>query len=166
MWWSTFISKCCGAQSFLNCFLIWWDTVTEDGSTDTVPQILYGQYLILGGFGSCIFQTKKSKFFCRKDNQLLFPMDKGLTVPKQCLQFGQKYPKCLIKFRPNLSAQAQKFQIFEKKLSLDVRCPCISLPCWFEVEQSWVLFDVARTYLQLPLWQWGAGNVYLLVLSS
>ena len=25
---------------------------------------------------------------------------------------------------------------------------------------------VARTYLQLPLWQWGAGNVYLLVLSS
>ena len=24
----------------------------------------------------------------------------------------------------------------------------------------------ARTYLQLPLQQWGAGNVYLLVLSS
>ena len=28
---------------------------TEDGSTDAVPQILYGQYLILGGFGSCMF---------------------------------------------------------------------------------------------------------------
>ena len=26
--------------------------------------------------------------------------------------------------------------------------------------------DNARTYLQLPLRQWGAGNVYLLVLSS
>jgi len=26
--------------------------------------------------------------------------------------------------------------------------------------------DIARTYLQLPLRQWGAGNVYLLVLSS
>ena len=26
--------------------------------------------------------------------------------------------------------------------------------------------DKARTYLQLPLQQWGAGNVYLLVLSS
>ena len=25
---------------------------------------------------------------------------------------------------------------------------------------------MARTYLQLPLRQWGAGNVYLLVLSS
>ena len=25
---------------------------------------------------------------------------------------------------------------------------------------------IARTYLQLPLWQWGAGNVYLLVLFS
>ena len=24
----------------------------------------------------------------------------------------------------------------------------------------------ARTYLKLPLWQWGACNVYLLVLSS
>ena len=26
--------------------------------------------------------------------------------------------------------------------------------------------DFARTYLQLPLRQWGASNVYLLVLSS
>ena len=25
---------------------------------------------------------------------------------------------------------------------------------------------LARMYLQLPLWQWDAGNVYLLVLSS
>ena len=25
---------------------------------------------------------------------------------------------------------------------------------------------IAWRYLQLPLWQWGAGNVYLLVLSS
>ena len=24
----------------------------------------------------------------------------------------------------------------------------------------------AQTYLQFPLWQWGASNVYLLVLSS
>ena len=30
-------------------------STTEDGSTDAVPQILYGQYLILGGFGSCMF---------------------------------------------------------------------------------------------------------------
>ena len=33
-----------------------------------------------------------------------------------------------------------------------------------------VLFPLASafawTYLQLPLWQWGAGNVYLLVLTS
>ena len=26
--------------------------------------------------------------------------------------------------------------------------------------------NLAQTYLQLPLWQWGIGNVYLLVLSS
>ena len=34
-----------------------------------------------------------------------------------------KYTKCLKKYQPNLSAQAQKFQIFEKKLSLSVRSP-------------------------------------------
>ena len=28
---------------------------TEDGSTEALLQILYGQYLILGVFGSCIF---------------------------------------------------------------------------------------------------------------
>ena len=28
---------------------------TEDGSTDVVPIILYGPYLILGVFGSCMF---------------------------------------------------------------------------------------------------------------
>ena len=28
------------------------------------------------------------------------------------------------------------------------------------------LLSKARTYLQIPLWQWGAGNVYLLVLFS
>ena len=49
-----------------------------------------------------------------KKIQLHFPMNKGLTVTKQSLYFGQKYPKCLIKFQPNLSAQAQKFLIFEK----------------------------------------------------
>ena len=32
---------------------------------------------------------------------------------------------------------------------------------------SILFFDTnARTYLQLPIRQWGAGNVYLLVLSS
>ena len=65
----------------------------------------------------------KTNVFCRKKIQLHFPMNKGLTVPKQCQQFGRKQPKCPPKFQPNLSAQAQKFRIFEKKLSLDVRCP-------------------------------------------
>ena len=29
-----------------------------------------------------------------------------------------------------------------------------------------MFLDKAKMYLQLPLWQWGAGNVYLLALSS
>ena len=39
---------------------------TEDGSMDSVPQILYGQYLILGVFGSYMFKTKKPNFFVEK----------------------------------------------------------------------------------------------------
>ena len=30
-------------------------SITEDGSVNAVPQILYGQYLILGAFGSYMF---------------------------------------------------------------------------------------------------------------
>ena len=36
---------------------------------------------------------------------------------------------------------------------------------WFQYRNN-ILNDSARTYLQLPLRQWGASNVYLLVLSS
>ena len=42
----------------------------------------------------------------------------GLTVPKWVLMIWSKIPKM-----PNLSAQAQKFEIFEQKLSLAVRSP-------------------------------------------
>ena len=54
---------------------------------------------------------------------------KGLTVPNWVLMcssrpmFIRKYPKCPKTFRPHLSAQAQKFGIFGKKLSLCVRSP-------------------------------------------
>ena len=49
-------------------------------------------------------------------------MDMGLAVPKWVLIV------CLKKFQPNLSAQPQKFGIFEKKLSLGVRSP------WYEAK--------------------------------
>jgi hypothetical protein len=44
-------------QPFLRLyiFLFLMDTYTEDGSTDALPQILYGQYLIFGAFGSYMF---------------------------------------------------------------------------------------------------------------
>ena len=47
-------------------------------------------------------------------------MDKEPTVPKWVLINQPKTPQI---FRPNLSAQAQKFGVFEKKLSLGVRIP-------------------------------------------
>ena len=49
---------------------------------------------------------------CKNNNQILQTMDKRLTVPRWVQQFGRKYPKCPYIFRPNLSAQAQKFGIF------------------------------------------------------
>ena len=87
---------------------------TEDRSVNAVPQILYGQSYF-GSIWELYVLDLKNKVFCRKENQLHFSMDKGLTVPKWCLYFGKKYHKCLLKFQPNLSAQAQKFLIFEKK---------------------------------------------------
>ena len=46
---------------------------TEDGKFFTAT--------ILGAFRSYVLDIK-NKVFCRKQNQLHFPMDKGLTVPK------------------------------------------------------------------------------------
>ena len=86
----------------------------------------------------------KTKVFCRKENQLLFPMDKGLTVPKQQC-FGQKYPKCLLKFQPNLSAQSQKFRIYEKKAVSG--CPQ-SVKNPKEVHMRQFLFLYYRWFLQ------------------
>ena len=44
-------------------------------------------------------------------------MDKELTVPKWVLiVWAKKYPKYLKKFQPKMSAQAQKFENFEKKI--------------------------------------------------
>ena len=34
------------------------------------------------------------------------------------------------------------------------------------VKNSSILIEIAQTYLQLRFRQWGAGNIYLLVLSS
>ena len=50
-------------------------------------------------------------------------------------------------------------------------CPSRFVPIFFEktdlqVRQINLSHNQARTYLQLPLRQWGAGNVYFLVLSS
>ena len=52
-------------------------------------------------------------------------MDKGLTVPKWVLIVQPKIPQMPPKFRSNLSAQAQEFGIFKKRLSLAVRSPWV-----------------------------------------
>ena len=41
-----------------------------------------------------------------------------------------------------------------------------SSPYFSILPKKYTLSHLAQTYLQLPLRQWGAGNVYLLVMSS
>ena len=110
-----------------HCLVLIWCIqmipTTKDGHVKALNSlILYDQYLIWELFGGYIYLLGlKSKVFCKKFNQILKTMDKGLTVPRLVLQFGRKYPECPYIFRPNLSAEAQKFKIFEKKLPLGVR---------------------------------------------
>ena len=54
-------------------------------------------------------------------------MDKKLTVLKKS---GRKYPKCLKKFQPKMSAQAQKFEIFESSLRVSVVRVCMHIFCY------------------------------------
>ena len=53
-------------------------TSTEGGSVKALFQILYGQYHIW----ELYVLDLRTQVFCRKKNQIHFPMDKGLTVPK------------------------------------------------------------------------------------
>ena len=43
---------------------------------------------------------------------------------------------------------------------------CLIMPTVMDPITKMEVAHIARTYVQLPLWQWGSGNVYLLVLSS
>ena len=78
-----------------------------DASVKALSQILYGQYHI---WELCIWELYvldlKTKVFVGTRTRYIFPQ----TRDSQCQ-----------KFLPNLSAQAQKFRIFEKKHSLGVR---------------------------------------------
>ena len=85
---------------------------TEDGSVKALLQILYS-HLILGAFG----------FFCRKKNQLHFPMDKGLThSAKIVLIVWPKIPQMPQKISAQFVCPSSKVSDFwKKKLSLGVR---------------------------------------------
>jgi hypothetical protein len=50
-------------------------------------------------------------------------VDKELTVPIWVLIVWPQVPQMHKKCQPKMSAQAQKFKIFEKKFSLAVRSP-------------------------------------------
>ena len=65
--------------------------------------------------------------FFRNNGWIMENMDKELTVPKWVLIVWPKIPQMPQKISPKMSAQVQKFKIFEKRLSLGVRSPCLRL---------------------------------------
>ena len=76
----------------------------------------YGQYHIWEIFGLGL----KIKVFCTKKIQQPNTQNHGQgthSAKMDAVYFCRKYPKCPQNFRLNLSAQAQKFGIFEKALS-------------------------------------------------
>ena len=66
-------------------------------------------------------------------------------------------------FGRNLSTQL--LSQIQKRTSFVVTTK-VKHPKYYILADSGLFLDIARTYLQLPLRQRGAGNVYLLVLSS
>ena len=69
----------------------------------------------------------KTKVFCRKNNQIHFSMDTGLTVPNSAVSLAENTPNAAKKNQPKMSAQVQKFRIFEKKALRGVRSPWLCL---------------------------------------
>ena len=76
-------------------------------------------------------------------------MDKELTVPKWVLMVQPKITQMPQKCQPKMSAQAQKFEIFEKKLSLGVRSPCFGLTAkhvfFWEQYLKFCFFNLSRS---------------------
>ena len=96
----------------------------------------------------------ETKVFCRKNNQIHFPMVKKY--------FSQKYPKCSKIYQPNLSAQAQKFGISMKKLG--VRSPCIRWnmdqcqnlgdKLWIRLVRKYVAMYILCTYMYMYVYMY------------
>ena len=89
---------------------------TDYRHPEVTSQILYGQYLIWELY---VLGLKTKVFLQRKQSNT---QNDGQGVNVGALVWP-KIPKVTQTFRPNLSAEAQKFEIFEKKLSLGVRIP-------------------------------------------
>ena len=75
-------------------------------------------------------------------------------TPEEYLMYRCQIGECPKRFRSFL-VWLQKFSFLLIIISKRKKCFINSSPA-----------NSARTYLQLPLRQWGAGNVYLLVLSN
>ena len=71
----------------------------------------------------CVLGLKTKGFF-KKKNPIPFSNGEGTHSAKIVLIVWPKIPQMPQKYQPKMSARAQKFEILEKKLSLDVRSPC------------------------------------------
>ena len=90
---------------------------TEDRSVNAVPKFFTANILFWEHLGVICFRPKKQSVLYERE-PATFSHRQGTHSAKIVLIV---WPE--IQFQPNLSAQAQKFLIFEKPLSLGVRSP-------------------------------------------
>ena len=83
-----------------------------------MANILFWEHL-----GVICFSHENQSFFVEKRISYIFPWTRHSLCQNRDNSLAENTPNAL-KTQPNLSAQVQKFWIFEKKLSLDVRSPC------------------------------------------
>ena len=112
----TYLQQCVRKANFLLYFLAkatcWCDVQLSSDLLDHRQQTCDGYYPNSMRQISGIYLG----FICvMSENQIHFPTDKGLTLPKWCWWFSRKCHKSPKHFQPKLSAQAQKFGISLKK---------------------------------------------------
>ena len=97
-----------------------WRQKCEGSSPNSLWPISY-----FGSIWELHFLDLKTKVFVGIRTSYIFPWTRDSQCQNSANSLAESTPNASKIFWRNLSAQAHKFWIFEKKLSLGVRSPCI-----------------------------------------
>ena len=92
--------------------------VTKKGSVKALLQIIYGQYFILGSFGSFTFRPKKPKSFTEKRTSYIFPWTRDSKCQNSAYSLARNTSIALWNFSPICLPETKSSSLLKKKLSL------------------------------------------------